>query len=954
MEPLSALSVAAAAVQFLDFGARIITDTREVYQSSSRQIRDNVELGEMAKRFNQLTNAIEYKLREFGPEDSIFRQLSHGPEQFGDETEVMLIHLCHQASEIGHELQDLLAKLKSHGKTKIELVANSFVTALKAIWSEEKIEGLKDRLEQTQKQIMMATLVLSWGQAEKNRVTMTEFVNQQALSISKLDSIDRTTQDFGKSMAGLLRGESQLQTRKIVQYVLDTNWQPSKQLKAVARQSIDDASAVDPNKRLGEIVVQSLRFETINNRQEGISRAYTNTYEWIFRNPLLGDNEGPLWSDLSTWLSSPSNQVYWITGKPGAGKSTLVKFMVMDKRLISLLQAWAGPSVDLFLASYFSWNAGNDLQKSLQGLLRTVLHQCLKQCPDLLVPEVFPSRWVLLQLFGERVPLPKWGMEELITGFRALLSQVGRKFSDKHPIFKLAIIIDGLDEFEVADHAPLIELLQEASGYPDVKLCVSSRPWNVFRDAFEQNPMLQLENLTRYDIQAYVNGQFRASLGFQERSILQPLEAKRLLGDILRKAQGVFLWVSVVVRGLLISLQEGDKLSDLQKTVNSLPDDVSTLFQVMWERTNPQYHGEAAQYFSIVETYYKYDLTPYTLGVWLGDDDTSVDLDFHEVDRSFLSSATLSLKRRLNSRTRGLLEIYPWEDFSSGGVDYMHRTVREWVLGNWSNICSSIDPDFDANLWILKGETLRVPIENYIYPMHRPQQFWSHLGKLLDVANGVRDTPANNTKLVQILDKLDTSLSHVVDSSSDSTNDETSHWCNKAPKIEEKLAIDQAQGWNQVDFIGLSAQFPIPQYLKTKLSQDSDVARTARLTVPVLMSAIVGGLSEDPLNCGLTSLSCKVSTRLELMQFLLSFVPLNEVENALSWRLMRKREYTSTVEGLLQAHIDAAQGPPSPSTETITEATSSTSPVLAEQNEREKKSKRNIIRRLARISWFRG
>lgn len=208
-------------------------------------------------------------------------------------------------------------------------------------------------------------------------------------------------------------------------------------------------------------------------------------------------------------------------------------------------------------------------------------------------------------------------------------------------------------------------------------------------------------------------------------------------------------------------------------------------------------------------------------------------------------------------------------------------------------------------------------------------------------------------------------FSQLSDSSSDSTNDETSHWCNKAPKIEEKLAIDQAQGWNQVDFIGLSAQFPIPQYLKTKLSQDSDVARTARLTVPVLMSAIVGGLSEDPLNCGLTSLSCKVSTRLELMQFLLSFVPLNEVESilenlriritdALSWRLMRKREYTSTVEGLLQAHIDAAQGPPSPSTETITEATSSTSPVLAEQNEREKKSKRNIIRRLARISWFRG
>jgi hypothetical protein len=84
-------------------------------------------------------------------------------------------------------------------------------------------------------------------------------------------------------------------------------------------------------------------------------------------------------------IEGDSDWIYWITGKPGAGRSTLITFFLRDQRLGRLLEQWAG-DLGLPLGSYYSWNAGNSLQKSHEGLLRTLLYQCLSQKnPDLLV-----------------------------------------------------------------------------------------------------------------------------------------------------------------------------------------------------------------------------------------------------------------------------------------------------------------------------------------------------------------------------------------------------------------------------------------------------------------------------------------------------------------------------------------------------------------------------------------
>lgn len=61
-----------------------------------------------------------------------------------------------------------------------------------------------------------------------------------------------------------------------------------------------------------------LRFDSMRARESDIVQAYEETYEWIFS----GDRK---WNFLE-WLRT-GDGVFWIAGRAGSGKSTLMKFL---------------------------------------------------------------------------------------------------------------------------------------------------------------------------------------------------------------------------------------------------------------------------------------------------------------------------------------------------------------------------------------------------------------------------------------------------------------------------------------------------------------------------------------------------------------------------------------------------------------------------------------------------
>ncbi|KAK3299633.1 uncharacterized protein B0H64DRAFT_102915 [Chaetomium fimeti] len=800
MDPLTALSTAAAVVQFADFGYRLVKNAHELYTSPQGQKSKHIELSIVSHDLSRLADAVEAKLGD-----------NEGP---GGE----VLRLCRECASTNHELQEILGKLKARGKTKVALAVDSWRVTLKQVATADNIEKLANRLNLIRQQMNVALLYLLLDEAGKNGIELRQFVKQQADMIATLDRVDSTTKQFSTGIMGLVDkwpADNQAEVDEMVRYVLSDKWNGSE----YAKRTLLDRNSEDADKL--DKVCQSLYFESISYRETSIPKRHAATFEWIFHDPRTSEDGDPLWSNFPQWLREDSRDIYWITGKPGAGKSTLVKFFAQDPRFEQLLRTWAAGS-QLLVARFFSWTSGaNKLQKSHEGLFRTLLLEAIQQRPQLAI-DIFPARWFLLQSFDGNVKLPAPTMDELVVGFRNLLRGTGEKF-------KLALLIDGLDEFD-EDHDKLVQILRDANAAAGVKVCASSRPWNVFRDAYGNNPMLRLENLTREDIQSFVKEQLELSPGYHEFAATSPQVARKIIDDIVDKAQGVFLWVSVISGLLEADFREGAGISALQAVIDRLPSEVADLFRYIWDRTSKRFRAEASQFFQVMNASQDHNITLAATTLWFGDREIPIDLDATAVTNKYLTSATKSLERKLMSRTGGLLELVHSESLWGRQlhVEFMHRTANDWVRENWASITSATDPDFDARFWIVKGAVLTKSVTP------KPLKHYHDVnGLLLAVLRLASGFPADHPDMGNVMILLDRLNSHKFMARRHAITDLHT----AGMKLERTLDTMVSKDNNMLE---IAALVPIPVYLKQQVHQDPGLFSSPGLYSRLLNNIIFG------------------------------------------------------------------------------------------------------------------
>ncbi|KAK5992041.1 hypothetical protein PT974_05437 [Cladobotryum mycophilum] len=115
-----------------------------------------------------------------------------------------------------------------------------------------------------------------------------------------------------------------------------------------------------------------------DDRLQQIEEKFEQTFNWIYEDPSVG---------FGTWFRSGQG-IYWINGKPGSGKSTLMKFIYNDSRTKRILCRW-GTSARFMTASFFFHHRGTLIQRSFEGLLRSIISQMIEAQPDL-IPLLFP------------------------------------------------------------------------------------------------------------------------------------------------------------------------------------------------------------------------------------------------------------------------------------------------------------------------------------------------------------------------------------------------------------------------------------------------------------------------------------------------------------------------------------------------------------------------------------
>jgi hypothetical protein len=258
-----------------------------------------------------------------------------------------------------------------------------------------------------------------------------------------------------------------------------------------------------------KVLLESLNFERMVHREEDDMVARPHTFHWALNDDWKARTE---WDNFMTYLKQGEG-CYWFSGKGGSGKWTLMKYILRDQRTEDALSEWTDSDHQLIVRSFYFWRSGVDgLQKSQFGLFRTLLFQILKACPVLMggfFPEWKASTLKALHASKSREDqLPAAHQPRLHSPPDADVKRAFRRLlKDESKVTHICLFIDGLDEVE-SHIEELTQLLMEARS-PWIKIVASSRPTPECVDAFQLCPKLRLQDLTKTDMQIYVEDMLR-------------------------------------------------------------------------------------------------------------------------------------------------------------------------------------------------------------------------------------------------------------------------------------------------------------------------------------------------------------------------------------------------------------------------------------------------------------
>ncbi|KAF1976812.1 hypothetical protein BU23DRAFT_501277 [Bimuria novae-zelandiae CBS 107.79] len=359
-------------------------------------------------------------------------------------------------------------------------------------------------------------------------------------------------------------------------------------------------------------IIRSLDHPEFRQRFENVEKAHAQTFRWILEEDrhLESHQLSASRNMFCRWLSQ-ENEIFHIAGKLGSGKSTLMKFLCNHPKSMSELHRWYSIR-RLALVHFFFWRPGSDWQHSPKGLVRSLLHDTLLLCPEL-IPLVLPELWT--DATKERIGLlltPSFYREEAC--FESALERLLNcpKIRDTH---RFCFFIHGLDEQDEAspqnDHKALVNLIQgwEAQSQGSRKICVSSREHNVFMNSFNAERRLRLQGLTQNDMQRYFEKKFE--------DIVFTGEAHDLAKEIVERSQGIFLWLVLVVRALRESLEDGHDFLDFKAVVDSLPDKVEARFAYLLNTIPKARKKNVFHLFTIVPLFHFPLLTILSLNKYL-------------------------------------------------------------------------------------------------------------------------------------------------------------------------------------------------------------------------------------------------------------------------------------------------------------------------------------------------
>ena len=400
--------------------------------------------------------------------------------------------------------------------------------------------------------------------------------------------------------------------------------------------------------------LRSLAFHEMDARLHGIERADKDTCEWIFDTTQFRD-----WESRVDIVSH--NGVMWIKGKPGAGKSTLMK------RIWQRLRKEANDSI---LAAFFFHGRGNNpLEKSALGMLRSILYQLLDQSSQLCAA-FLPIFLDKKKKHGNDIP---WHFGELKSFLASSAGNLGPS--------RVWLLVDALDECATEEVQSVVSILESLAcsaidSHTALNICLASRHYPQIRMSKFDELIVEAQSEHGQDIREYV----RNNLMVKDPSFET---------EILRKSAHVFLWVELVVK-MLNKASDNGRVRAMRQILCNVPDDLDDLYRALLTKgRNPGELRESVYMLQWV-LFAEEELRPEELyfAVLSGTDPDNLG----PWDQQKEQSSTI--QRFITSTSRGLIEvdntkesifdIYfpPFKPRKSRAVkvQFIHESVRDFLL----------------------------------------------------------------------------------------------------------------------------------------------------------------------------------------------------------------------------------------------------------------------------------
>ncbi|KAK5102167.1 hypothetical protein LTR70_007477 [Exophiala xenobiotica] len=316
--------------------------------------------------------------------------------------------------------------------------------------------------------------------------------------------------------------------------------------------------AHNPQHDTYNILLKSLTFPRMEARLRNLAAALPTTCEWLVSHPHFSR-----WANRSH--THEHHGFLWIKGKPGSGKSTIMKETL----------AWAQRQwpTEIVISYFFNARSPDWLEKSCLGLYRSLLHRLLLVRAS--THASFLDRFASKEKGGE---IEDWTETEL-QNFLLELAAAGE-------LSHVNIFIDALDEGKDDDIRRMVGFLEHltqrmAFTRTSLRICLSSRHYPHIRIRRGLNIILEDEPRHSVDIEAYV----RKELTGDDGAWMQELRRK-----VCARSAGVFLWVVLVVIMLNEVYDRGRGLRAMLKKLDEIPSDLRQVYDKILSAASEEVH----------------------------------------------------------------------------------------------------------------------------------------------------------------------------------------------------------------------------------------------------------------------------------------------------------------------------------------------------------------------------